>query len=121
VLFRNASRSVSGLSVGGVEARRTSLRSCARRWRSFALSIRVYRVAARSPPWSDPVNGLDPEAYLAYVIDRLARGHLASKLGELLPWNYKAAITKAGLKTKPLAVNRGYQLTLTSDRRTSWM
>ena len=35
------------------------------------------------------LNGLDPEAYLAQVIDRLARGHLASKLGELLPWNYK--------------------------------
>jgi hypothetical protein len=42
---------------------------------------------------SAKLNGLDPEAYLAYVIDRLASGHLASKLGELLPWNYKAAIT----------------------------
>ena len=41
---------------------------------------------------SAKLNGLDPEAYLAHVIDRLARGHLASKLGELLPWNYKAAI-----------------------------
>jgi transposase len=41
---------------------------------------------------SAKLNGLDPEAYLASVIDRLARGHLASKLGELLPWNYKAAI-----------------------------
>ena len=35
------------------------------------------------------LNGLDPEAYLAQIIDRLARGHLASKLSELLPWNYK--------------------------------
>jgi transposase len=42
---------------------------------------------------SAKLNGLDLEAYLAYVIDRLARGHLASMLGELLPWNYKAAIT----------------------------
>ena len=33
------------------------------------------------------LNGLDPEAYLAHVIDRLAHGHLASRLSELLPWN----------------------------------
>jgi hypothetical protein len=35
------------------------------------------------------LNGLDPEAYLAHAIDRLARGHLASRLSELLPWNCK--------------------------------
>lgn len=33
------------------------------------------------------LNGLNPEAYLAYTIDQLARGHLASRLSELLPWN----------------------------------
>jgi transposase len=38
------------------------------------------------------LNGLNPETYLAHVIDRLARGHLASKLSELLPWNCKDAI-----------------------------
>jgi len=38
------------------------------------------------------LNGLHPEAYLAQVINRLARGHLASKLSELLPWNYKPAL-----------------------------
>lgn len=32
-------------------------------------------------------NGLDPEAWLADVIDRLARGHPIHRLGELLPWN----------------------------------
>jgi transposase len=37
-------------------------------------------------------NGLNPEAYLAYAIDRLARGHLASRLNELLPWNCKDAV-----------------------------
>ena len=31
------------------------------------------------------LNGLNPEAYLAYVINQLARGHLASRLNELLP------------------------------------
>ena len=35
------------------------------------------------------LNGLDPEAYLAHAIDRLARGHLATRLSELLPWNCK--------------------------------
>jgi transposase len=38
------------------------------------------------------LNGLNPEAYLAYAIDQLARGHLASRLSELLPWNCKGAV-----------------------------
>ena len=31
------------------------------------------------------LNGLDPEAYLAHAIGQLARGHLATRLSELLP------------------------------------
>jgi transposase len=38
------------------------------------------------------LNGLNPEAYLAYAIDQLARGHLASRLSELMPWNCKDAV-----------------------------
>ena len=38
------------------------------------------------------LNGLNPEAYLAHAIDQLARGHLASRLSELLPWNCKEAV-----------------------------
>jgi len=38
------------------------------------------------------LNGLNPEAYLAYAIDQLARGHLTSRLSELLPWNCKDAV-----------------------------
>jgi hypothetical protein len=37
---------------------------------------------------SAKLNGLDPEAYLATILDRLARGHPISRLDELLPWNY---------------------------------
>lgn len=36
------------------------------------------------------LNGLDPEAYIAAVLDRLAHGHPISRLDELLPWNFKA-------------------------------
>ncbi len=36
------------------------------------------------------LNGLDPEAYIADVLDRLAHGHPISRLDELLPWNFKA-------------------------------
>ena len=38
------------------------------------------------------LNGLDPEAYLASVIDRMAKGHPANKLAELLPWNWANTI-----------------------------
>ena len=38
------------------------------------------------------LNGLNPEAYLAYAIDQLARGHLASRLSQRLPWNCKDAV-----------------------------
>jgi hypothetical protein len=36
------------------------------------------------------LNGLDPEAYLADIIDRMAKGHPANRLAELLPWNWAA-------------------------------
>ena len=35
------------------------------------------------------LNGLDPEAYIATVLDRLARGHTIARLGELLPWTIR--------------------------------
>ena len=35
------------------------------------------------------LNGLDPEAYIAAVLDRLARGHTTARLDELLPWNVR--------------------------------
>ena len=38
---------------------------------------------------SAKLNGLDPEAYLAGVIDRMAKGHPINRLGELLPWNWQ--------------------------------
>ena len=35
------------------------------------------------------LNGLDPEAYIAAVIDRLCRGHTIDRIHEILPWNFK--------------------------------
>jgi hypothetical protein len=37
---------------------------------------------------SAKLNGLDPEAYLADVIDRMAKGHPIDRLAKLLPWNW---------------------------------
>src|SRR4029077_13812260 len=37
---------------------------------------------------SAKLNGLDPEAWLAGVIDRMAKGHPINRLAELLPWNW---------------------------------
>lgn len=42
------------------------------------------------------LNGLDPEAYIAAVLDRLARGHTIDRLDELLPWNFKPTASPAG-------------------------
>jgi transposase len=41
------------------------------------------------------LNGLDPEAYIAQVIDRMAKGHPSKQLNTLLPWNFKVAEAKA--------------------------
>jgi len=40
------------------------------------------------------LNGLDPEAYLADVIDRMAKGHPINQLSELLPWNWTRQAAK---------------------------
>ncbi len=40
------------------------------------------------------LNGLDPEAYLADVIDRMAKGHPINRLSELLPWNWMGQAVK---------------------------
>ena len=40
------------------------------------------------------LNGLNPEAYLADVIDRMAKGYPNNRLSELLPWNWNQQIAK---------------------------
>jgi hypothetical protein len=37
------------------------------------------------------LNGVDPQAYLSEVLGKIVRGHLASKIDELLPWAYTPA------------------------------
>jgi hypothetical protein len=39
---------------------------------------------------SAKLNEIDPEAYMADMIDRMAKGHPINRLAELLPWNWKA-------------------------------
>jgi len=39
------------------------------------------------------LNGLDPQAWLSDVIDRMANNHPINRLGELLPWNWQPEIT----------------------------
>jgi transposase len=42
------------------------------------------------------LNGVDPQTYLADVIDRIVAGHRQSRLDELLPWAYITPPLKAG-------------------------
>jgi transposase len=37
------------------------------------------------------MNGLNPQAYIADIIDRMAKGHSSQRLNELLPWNWQPA------------------------------
>ena len=41
------------------------------------------------------LNGVDPQTYLADVIDRIVAGHPQSRLDELLPWAYITPPLKA--------------------------
>lgn len=43
------------------------------------------------------LNGLDPEAYIAAILDRLAHGHPISRIHELLPWNFKPQRQPVGM------------------------
>ena len=44
-----------------------------------------------APSQGTQLNGVDPEAYLADVLTRLAGRHPASRIDELLPWAYVRA------------------------------
>lgn len=46
---------------------------------------------------SAKLNGLDPEAYIAAVLDRMARGHPSTSLAELLPWNITLPTRTVGM------------------------
>jgi hypothetical protein len=43
---------------------------------------------------SAKLNGLNPEAYLADIIDRMAKGHPINRLSELLPWDWNQQTAK---------------------------
>jgi hypothetical protein len=49
------------------------------------------------------LNGLNPHAYFADVIDRLAKGWPRSRLAELLPWNWSATKAIEATATGPPA------------------
>lgn len=43
------------------------------------------------------LNGINPEAYLADVIDQMAKGHPINRLSELLPWNWMPPSAKMAI------------------------
>jgi transposase len=61
--------------------RQTELAICGfgRERRTLARALTVIETAK--------MNGLEPQAYLADVLDRI-HDHMNTRLGELLPWNW---------------------------------
>jgi IS66 C-terminal element len=49
------------------------------------------------------LNGLNPQAYFADVIDRMAKGWPRSRLVDLLPWNWSATRAIEATATGPPA------------------
>jgi transposase len=49
------------------------------------------------------LNGLDPHAYLADIIDKMAKGWPRSRLTELLPWQRKAAVEREATDHAPIS------------------
>lgn len=49
------------------------------------------------------LNGLDPHAYLADIIDKMAKGWPRSRLTELLPWQWKAAVEREATDHAPIS------------------
>ena len=45
---------------------------------------------------SAKLNGLDPQAYLRHVIERIA-DHPVNRVAELLPWNVAASIQRSNV------------------------
>ena len=50
------------------------------------------------------LSGLDPNAYLADVIDKMAKGWPRSRLADLLPWQWKAARAAAESAAAPAPI-----------------
>ena len=83
------SQAAPGISAGGIAvSRKNFLFLGSDRGGERAAAIFTIIESAK-------LNNLNPEAYLATVLDRMARGHPINRLDELLPWNFQPVLAAA--------------------------
>jgi hypothetical protein len=74
-------RCIRPVALGGENNLFSGSEGDGQRWAVIALLVETYKL-----------NGVEPFVYLRNILERMVNGYPASRLAELLPWNWKPAV-----------------------------